>query len=113
MTFSIFGHNVKKNLSSFLKDLNKYHANIKSYESNKELDNCLDLTVSLQENRLSPDLYMKPTERNQYLHYPSHIIIPLRNQLFTTEQHLFLRCGFPAFAVFRLSQISFSKTCCL
>ena len=82
MTFSLFGRNVKKNLSSFVEDLNKYHPKIKfPHESNKELDNFLDPTVSFQENRLSPDLYIKLTEGSQYLHYSSSHPYPTKKSI--------------------------------
>ena len=69
MTYFLFRHTVKKN---FLEDLNKYHPNINFiHESNKECINFLDLPVSLLDNKVSTELYIKPTDRHQYLHYSS------------------------------------------
>ena len=60
---------MKKN---FLEDLNKYHPNIDFiHEPNKECINFLDLPVSLLDNKVSTELYIKPTDRHQYLHYSS------------------------------------------
>ena len=59
-------------LPIFLADLNKYHPNINfTHESNKECINFLDLKVSLLDNKLSTNLYIKPTDMHQYLHYSS------------------------------------------
>ena len=69
--FFIWRHGEEK-LKFFLDDLNKYHPNINfTHESNKECINFLDLKVSLLDNKLSTDLYIKPTDRHQYLHYSS------------------------------------------
>ena len=67
--FFIWTHGEEK-LKFFQADLNKYHPNINfTHESNKECINFLDLKVSLLDNKLSTDLYIKPTDRHQYLHY--------------------------------------------
>ena len=59
-------------LQFFLDDLNKYHRNINfTPQSNKEYINFSYLTVSLLDNKVSTDLYRKPTDRYQYLHYSS------------------------------------------
>ena len=42
-----------------------------THQSIKECINFLDLTVSLLDNRVSTDLYIKPKDRHQYLHYSS------------------------------------------
>ena len=69
--FFIWTHGEEK-LQFFLADLNKYYPNINfTHESNKECINFLDLKVSLLNNKLSTDLYIKPTDRHQYLHYSS------------------------------------------
>ena len=69
MTYFLFRHTVKKN---FLEDLNKYYPNINFiHEPNEECINFLDLPVSLLDNKVSTDLYIKPTDRHQYLHYSS------------------------------------------
>ena len=69
--FFIWTHGEQK-LNSFLEELNNYHPNIKfTHESSKENIFFLDLFVSLSENKLYTDLYIKPTDRHQYLHYSS------------------------------------------
>ena len=62
----------KEKLASFIDDLNNYHPNIKfTHESNKEHIPFLDLNVRMSGNKLSTGLYIKPTDRHQYLHYTS------------------------------------------
>ena len=69
--FFIWTHGEEK-LKFFLEDLNKYHPNINFIQqSNKEFINFLDLTVSLLDNKVSTDLYVKPTDRHHYLHHSS------------------------------------------
>ena len=69
--FFIWTHGEEK-LASFIDDLNSYHPNIKfTHESNKEHIPFLDLNVNLSGNKLSSDLYIKPTDMHQYLHYTS------------------------------------------
>ena len=69
--FFIWTHGEQK-LKSFLESLNTFHPNIKfTHESSKECISFLDLSVSLSGNKLSTDLYIKPTDRHQYLHYSS------------------------------------------
>ena len=69
--FFIWTHGEEK-LALFLNDLNNYHPNSKfTHESNKEHILFLDLNVKLLGNNLSTDLYIKSTERHQYLHYTS------------------------------------------
>ena len=67
----IWTHGEEK-IKFFLDDLNKYHANINfTHHSNKECINFYDLTVSLLDIKVSSDLYIKPTDQYQYLHYSS------------------------------------------
>ena len=67
--FIIWTHGLQK-LKSFLEDLNSYYPNIKcTHESSKESISLQDLLVSFSDNRLLTDLYIKPTDRYQYLHY--------------------------------------------
>ena len=69
--FIIWTHGLQK-LKSFLEDLNSYCPNIKcTHESNKESISLLDLLVSFSDNRLLTELYIKSTDRHQYLHYSS------------------------------------------
>ena len=57
-----------------LEDLNKRHPNIKfTHETNKEDIVFLDLKVKLLDGKISADLFVKSTDRHQFLHYtPSH-----------------------------------------
>ena len=62
----------EEKIKFFLDDINKYHPNINfAHQSNKECINFSDLTVSLLDNKVSTDLYKKPTHRHQYFHYVS------------------------------------------
>ena len=67
--FFIWTHGEEK-LALFLNDLNNYRPNI-THETNKEHIPFLDLNVKLSENKLSTDLYVKSTDRHQYLYYTS------------------------------------------
>ena len=69
--FFIWTHGEEK-LKCFFNSLNRYHPNTNfTHESNRECINFLDLIVSLLDNKVSNDLYIKPTGRHQYLHYSS------------------------------------------
>ena len=69
--FFIWTHGEEK-LALFSNDLNYCHPNSNfTHESNKEHIVFLDLNVKLLGNNLSTDLYIKSTERHQYLHYTS------------------------------------------
>ena len=60
----------EKNLNKFLKDLNEFHPNLKfTYEKSKEKINFLDLVIKLTDGKIVTDLYCKPTDSHQYLHY--------------------------------------------
>ena len=67
--FFIWTHGEEK-LQLFLTELNNYSPHIKfTYEFNKEHISFLDLIVSFCDGKLTTDLHVKPTDRNQYLHY--------------------------------------------
>ena len=69
--FFIWTHEEEK-LKFFLDDLNKYNPNINvTHESNRECISFLGLTVGLLDNKVSTDLYIKLTDRHQYLNYSS------------------------------------------
>ena len=68
---SIWTHGEEK-LVSFIDVRNSSHPNIKfTHESNKQHIPLLDLNMNLSGNKLSTDLYIKPTDRPQYLQYTS------------------------------------------
>ena len=57
---------------SFIIEFNNYHSTIKFiYGSNKGNITFLDLNVSLSENKLTANLYIKSTDKHQCLHYTS------------------------------------------
>ena len=69
--FFIWTHG-KERLSLFLEDLNNFYSNIKfSHEVNKETIHFLDPNIGLSDGNISTDLYVKPTDRHQFLHYTS------------------------------------------
>ena len=75
--FFIWTHGTQE-LDSFLNELNKFHPNLSfTYETSKERVNFLDLNLSIRNGAISTDLYIKPTDGHQYLHYysshPEHI----------------------------------------
>ena len=83
--FFIWTHGEEK-LASFIDVLNNSHPNIKfTHESNKQHIPLLDLNVILSGNKLSTGLYIKPTDRHQYLHYTSSHTSILRNLLFIAK----------------------------
>ena len=62
----------KQELERFLKDLNTFTPNLSfTHEASKNSIPFLDLKVKLIDGKLETDLYMKPTDRHQYLHYLS------------------------------------------
>ena len=69
--FSIWTES-EENLEKFLEDLHKFHPNLKfTYEKSKEKINFLDVVIKISEGRIITDLYCKPTDGHQYLHYDS------------------------------------------
>ena len=63
---------VRKNVKFFLKSLDEFDPCIKfTYESNKESIAFLDIKVSLRNGKVFTDVYVKPTDCPQYLHYLS------------------------------------------
>ena len=75
--FFIWAYGEQK-LERFLKDLNNFTPNLSFVH--EVIKNCipfLDLKVKVIDGKLETDLYMKPTDHHQYLHYlfshPEHI----------------------------------------
>ena len=59
----------EKNL---LEDLSKFHPDLKfTYEKSKDKINFLNVLIKTKEGRIITDLYYKPIDRHQYLHYDS------------------------------------------
>ena len=62
----------EESLEKFLEEINKFHPNLTfTYEKSKEKINLLDLVIKIKEGRIITDLYCKPTDDHQYLHYDS------------------------------------------
>ena len=71
MCFFIWNHGQEK-LDSFLEEFNRFNPHLKfTHESSKESIQFLDLNVMLSNGKLSTDLYIKSTNRRQFLHYTS------------------------------------------
>ena len=69
--FFIWTHG-KEHLETFLQELNNFNPDLKfTYESNEKEIPFLDLKVKLNEGKISTDLYIKSTDRHQYLHFTS------------------------------------------
>lgn len=70
--FLFISTHVDDKLASFLNVLSNYHPYIRFIQGfNKEHIQFLDLNVKLLGNKLSTHLYIKSTDRHQYLHYTS------------------------------------------
>ena len=69
--FFIWTHG-EQELERFLKDLNNFTPNLSfTHEASKNCIPFLDLKVKLIDGKLETDLYMKPADCHQYLHYLS------------------------------------------
>ena len=69
--FFVWTHGEDK-LDEFLERLNSFHPNLKfTSERSEQKLNFLDVTVQLSNNKFVTDLYCKPTDCHQYLHYNS------------------------------------------
>ena len=69
--FFIWTHG-EQELERFLKDLNNFTPNLSfTHETSENCIPFLDRKVKLIDGILETDLYMKPTDRHQYLHYLS------------------------------------------
>ena len=67
--FFIWTHREEK-FQLFLTDLNNYNPHIKfTYEFNKEQISFLHLHASFCDNKLTTNLYVKPTDKDLHLHY--------------------------------------------
>ena len=69
--FFIWTHG-ENELKSFMEKLNQFHQSLSfTYESNKKENAFSDYKVNLSENKLTTDLYIKPTDTRKYLDYNS------------------------------------------
>ena len=79
--FFIWTHEEEK-LTQFLNELNNFHSNLKfTYETSICTVNFLDLNVSLRNGAIHTDLYIKPTDGHQYLHYQSSHPLHIKNSI--------------------------------
>ena len=77
--FFIWTHGEEK-LTEFLNELNSFHFNLKfTYETSSCTVDFLDLNVSLKNGTLHTDLYIKPMDGHQYLHYQSSHPLHIKN----------------------------------
>lgn len=69
--FIIWNHD-EGSLQQFIWDFNELHPSIKfTHSISKTSINFLDVTVSVKNERLSTNLYRKPTDQQMYLHFNS------------------------------------------
>ena len=82
-------------LEKFLEDLNKFHPNLKfTFEKSKEKINFLDAVIKIKEGRVITDLYCKPMDGHQYLHYdPCHADHIKRSIIFSQTLRLKRICS--------------------
>ena len=80
----------KRSLKQFLEILNCYHPTIKvSAEYSRATTNFLDVAVMRKGNQLVANLYVKPTDRHQYLNASScHISHCKKSITFSQTLHL-------------------------
>ena len=65
--YDVRTHN-EENLYSFMKDFNNFKSNLKfTFEFDRNFINFLDLNVKLNIDELTTSVYIKPTDRHQYL----------------------------------------------
>ena len=84
--FFIWTHD-KEHLETLLQELNSFKPDLKyNYESNEKEISFLDLNVTLNEGKITTDLYNKSTDtdRHQYLHFKSsHPYHPMRSIVYS------------------------------
>ena len=107
------------NLHNFLEDLNKIHPTIKftmNHTKNENENSCncapcpaipfLDTSASIQDNKITLDLYRKPTDRCQYLLtsscHPAHVT---ENIPFSLAYRIVRICSVPETRDIRLSEL--------
>ena len=62
----------EEKLKGFLNRLNDFHPNLKfTHEKSKSSVSFLDVSVSIVDNKIETDLYCKPTDCHQFLHFNS------------------------------------------
>ena len=62
----------EESLDKFLEDLDKFHPKLRFiYEKLREKINFLDVVIKIKEVKITTNLFYKPTDGQQYLHYDS------------------------------------------
>lgn len=89
--FFVWTHS-EDELIKFITSYNCAHPNIKFTHSYSRTNiNFLDVTVNIENGRLSTKLYRKPTDRQQYLHYHSDHPRHCKNNIPYSQAHRFKR----------------------
>ena len=71
MIFFFIWANTEENLDKFLEGLNKFYSNLRFiYEQLREKINFLDVVIKIK-LKITTNLFCKPTDDHQYLHYDS------------------------------------------
>ena len=71
----------EEKLTQFLNEFNNFHFYLTfTYETSSGTVNFLDPNVSLRNGAIHTDLYIKPTDSHQYLHYQYSTLCTLRPQ---------------------------------
>ena len=67
-----FWKDAEENLDKSLKNFNKFHPNLRFvYRKSREKINFLDVVIKIKEGKITANLFCKPRDGNQYLHYDS------------------------------------------
>ena len=62
----------EENLDKFLEDLNKFRPDLRFiYEKSRDNIDFLDVVIKIKEGKITTNLFCKPTDGHQYLHYDS------------------------------------------
>ena len=71
INFFIWIHG-EEHFYNFMKDFNNFRSNLEfTFEYNRISINFVDLNVKLNNGELATSVYIKPTDRHQYLRYSS------------------------------------------
>ncbi|CAN7951161.1 unnamed protein product [Ixodes pacificus] len=89
--FLIWTH-TEEQLFIFIERFNRAHPNIKfTHEYSRTSINFLDVTLSVEGNKLQTRLYRKPTDSQKYLHYHSSHPRHCKNSIPYSQAHRFRR----------------------
>ena len=76
----------EEKLETFLKDLDGFHPSIKfTFKKSNVKVSFLDVVIIIKNGRLRTDLYSKPVDSHQYLHYSSCHVEHKQNLSFTVK----------------------------